>query len=119
VELVARRGVERTAAVRPDLRADATVDQERERPPRGRAAAEIEVQPPVARTAEVQASCSMEERGQLGPTVALALRRDCGQFLADILRGDHSSTPSSASNRRFTSTPASPYPPMPVAETTR
>ena len=97
VELVARRRVERPTPVRPYLRADAAVAQERERPPRGRAAAEIEVEPPVARAAKVQAAGSVEECRELGPSIALALRSDRGQLLADVLGRDHSTTPSSAS----------------------
>ena len=60
---------------------------------------------PVARAAEVEAPGGVEQRGELGPPIALALRRDRGELLADVLGGDHRTTPSSASSRRLTSTP--------------
>ena len=76
VELVARRRVERPATVRPDLGADPAVAQQRERTTGRRAAPEVEVERPVACPAEVEASGGVEQRGELGATIALALRRD-------------------------------------------
>jgi hypothetical protein len=54
VELVARRPVERPPRVGPDLGANPTGAQERERAPRRRTAAEIEVEGPRPGPAEVQ-----------------------------------------------------------------
>ncbi len=108
VELVPRRSVEGPAPVGPDLRADPAVAEERERAPRRGAASEIEVQRPVAGAAEVQAPGGVEQRGELGAPIALALRRDRRELLANVLGRDHSSTPSSASSRRLTSTPVAP-----------
>ena len=60
------------------------------------------------RPAQVEASRRVEQRGQLRPPVALAPGRDPPELLAHVLRRDHRTTPSSASRRRLTSTPASP-----------
>ena len=108
VELIPRRRIEGTATICPDLRPDPALAQERECPPRRGAAAEVEMQSPVACGTKVQAAGRVEERRELREPVARALRRDRGELFAYVLRGDHRTTPSSASNRRFTSTPASP-----------
>ncbi len=78
MKLIARRRVERATAVRADLGADPAVAQERERTPCRCAAAEVEMQPPVAGAAQMQAPGRVEQRGQLGSAIALALGRDRG-----------------------------------------
>ncbi len=108
MELEASRSVERPAPIGPNLGADPALAQERERPARRGAAPEVEVQRPVAASAQVEAPGGVEQRRELGSPVALALRRDRRELLADVLRGDQSETPSSASSRRLTSMPALP-----------
>ncbi len=108
VQLVSGRRVERAATVGPDLGPDAALAEKRECTPRSRPAPEVEVERPVAGSAQVQAASRVEEGRELGATVALALRRDRRELLADVLRRDQSTTPSSASRRRLTSTPADP-----------
>ena len=96
VELIARRGVERAASIRSDFRAKAasrrSANPRRADTPLPRS--RWSDQPP-ARAA--QAPGGVEQRGELGEPVALALRGDRGELLADVLRRDHSPTPSSAS----------------------
>ena len=90
VELVARRGVERAAPVGADLRADPAVAEEGERSAGGRPAAEVEVERPVSRPAQVEASRRVEQRGQLRPAVALALGRDppsSSRTSSDVITG--------------------------------
>ena len=58
--------------------------------------------------AQMEAPRRVEERRELGAPVALPLRRDRRELLADVLGGDHRTVPSSASRRRLTSMPASP-----------
>jgi hypothetical protein len=50
----------------------------------------------------------VEEGGELPSTIAFASGCDARELLAHVLGGDQSTTPSSASNRRFTSSPAEP-----------
>ena len=119
VELEARAAVEGPASVRADLRADAVLAEEGERPSRGRSAAEVEMEPPATVAAEVQVAGGVEERRELGAPVALTLRDDARELLSDVLRRDQRTTPSRASRRRLTATPAEPYPPIPLAATTR
>jgi hypothetical protein len=85
MELVARRRVERLPPIGSDLRADPAVAQERERATRGGTAPEVEVQRPLSTSAKVKAPRGVEERGELGETVAFALRRDRRELLADVL----------------------------------
>jgi len=108
VQLVAGRGVERPAPVRPDLRSDAARAQQREGAPDGRSAPEVEVKPPVPRSAQMQTSRGVEERRELGEPVALSFGRDRRELVADVLGRDQRITPSRARSRRLTSTPASP-----------
>jgi hypothetical protein len=119
VELVARRRVERSAAVRADLGPDSAVAQKGERTSGRCAAPEVEVERPVSRPAKMEAPRRVEQCRELGSAVALALRRDRRELLPDVLGRDQRTTPSSASSRRLTSSPAAPYPPMPSAATTR
>ena len=119
VELIPRRTVEGAPTIRPDLGADVVLAKQGEGPPRGRAAPEIEMEPPLTLSAQVEIPGGMEERRQLGTSVAVARRRDARELLADVLGRDQSDTPSSASSLRLTATPAEPYPPMPSAPTTR
>ena len=51
------------------------------------------MQRPVAGSAQVKAPRGVEQRRELGPPVALALRRDRRELLADVLGGDHSDDP--------------------------
>ena len=108
VELEARRTVERAPAVGADLGADSLLAEERERPASGSAAPEVEVEPPVTVSAEVEVAGRVEERRELRPPVAAARRRDARELLADVLGRGQSDTSSSPSSRRFTSTPAEP-----------
>ena len=108
VQLVPGRGVERPAPVRPDLRTDAAGAQQGEGATGGRAAPEVEVKPPIPRSAQMQASRGVEERRELGEPVALTLGRDRCELVTDVLGRDQRTTPSRARSRRLTSTPASP-----------
>ena len=108
MELKARRRVERPASIGADLGADPALAEKRERPPRRGAAPEVEMERPVAAAAQMEAPGRVEQRRELGSPVALALWRDRRELLADVLRRDQSETPSSASSRRLTSTPALP-----------
>jgi hypothetical protein len=108
VELVPGRGVERPTPVGPDLRAEPALAEERERAPSRGAATEVEMQTPAPCAAQVEAARGVEQRGELCSSVALALRRDRRELLANVLRRDQRTTPSRASNRRLMSTPASP-----------
>ncbi len=108
VELVPRRRVEGATAIGADLRPDAALPQQRERAACGGTAAEVEVQTPVARAAEMQAAGGVEQCGELRPAVAVAVRSDGRKLFADVLGRDQRRTPSSASRRRLTSIPAAP-----------
>jgi hypothetical protein len=108
VQLETRRSVERAAPIGADLGAQPALPQEREGPPRRRAAPEIQMERPVAAASQMEAPGGMEERRQLRPPVAFPLGRDRRELLANVLGRDQSETPSSASSRRLTSTPALP-----------
>ena len=108
VQLVPRRSVECASPVRPDLRADVDIPQQREGTANSSSAPEVEVQCPVSTGSEMQAAGRVEERGELGPPIAGATRRDSGQLLPYVFGCDHKRTPSSASNRRLTPTPVAP-----------
>ncbi len=108
VELEARRPVERAPPVGPDLGADPALAQECKRAAGGSTAAEIEMQRPAARAPKVQAPGGVEQGRELRSPVALALRRDRRELLANVLGRDQMETPSSARRRRLTSTPAPP-----------
>ena len=107
VELVAGRAVERAATIGSNLGADLDVAEEAERTPRGGTAREIEMERPLPSPAEMEVSGGVKERGQLGEAVARANGRDPRKLLPDVL-GGHRRTPSSASKRRLTPTPAEP-----------
>ncbi len=107
MELVAGRLVERTTPVRADLGPDLRISQQAEGTARRRPAGEVEMQRPLASSSEMEAARRVEERRQLGQPVALPSGRDPRELLSDVL-GGHSSTPSSASRRRLTPTPAEP-----------
>ena len=111
MELVARAAVEGTPLVGTDLRAQVLVAEKGERAPRRGAAPEVEMDRPLALPAEMQAAGGVEERRQLGQPIAAPGRRDPRELLPHVLRRDHAAspvTPSSASNRRLTATPALP-----------
>ena len=108
VQLVARCALERTPPVRADLGANPGGAQKGERAPRCCATPEVEMERPGSCAAQVQAARGVEEGRQLRPAIAVALRRDARELLADVLGGDHRCTPSSASRRRLTSTPVRP-----------
>ena len=93
VELVAGPTVEGPPPVRADLRADPLVAEERERAPRRRAAPEVEVERPLALSAQVQAARGVEERGQLGQPDRSADRRDLRELLSHVLGRDHAPSP--------------------------
>ena len=107
MELVAGRAVEGMSAIRADLGADLDVAQEAERPPRRGSAREIEMERPLSPAPEMEVAGGVEQRGQLGESVAQSSGRDARQLLPDVL-GGHRRTPSSASRRRLTPTPAEP-----------
>ena len=107
VELIASGVVERALPVRPHLRADSRFAQQAEAPPSRRSAREVKMQCPLASSAEMEAAGGVEERRELGATVALPLERDPRELLPDIL-GGHRTTPSSASSRCLTPMPAEP-----------
>jgi len=108
VQLEAGLLAEGTAPVGADLRRDALVAEERERTPRRCAAPEVEVERPFALGAKMEAARRVEERGELGEPVAATFGSDAAQLLADVLGGRQRSTPSRASRRRLTPTPAEP-----------
>ncbi len=98
VQLVARRTAERVLLVRADLRVDAERAQERERAPRDGGAHRSRWSVDLAAAAQVDAPGDVEEPRQLGEPVAVGLRRDRGELVAEILR---KSTPSSSRSRRL------------------
>lgn len=108
VQLVASLPRERQAPVRSDLRGKRLPAEERERTPRRRAARKIEMEGPLALSTEVQAPRRMEERGQLGEPVTAPVGRDAPEFLSNVLGARQRSTPSNASRRCLTATPADP-----------
>ena len=108
MQLKPRRGVEGPTSIGADLGAEPARAEKRKRPPRCGAAAEVEMERPVAAAAQMKAPGRVEERRELGPPVAFPLWRDCRELLTDVLGRDQSETPSSASSRRLTSTPALP-----------
>ena len=107
-ELVARRPVERVAAVGADLRGDAQRAQQRERAARDGRLGEVEVEdrstprprrwtvPAVWNSAEVSASRSQRDAGAIAASSARASSTSVWSLTA--------STPSSASSRRFVRT---------------
>jgi hypothetical protein len=86
VQLVARRLVERVLLVGPDLRFDLERAQERERAPRDRGGDEVEVERDLPASAEVHAAGDVEETRELGEPIAVRLRRDLGELVAQIVR---------------------------------
>ena len=121
VKLVARRPVERAAAIRADLGAHIEVAEERKRAPRGRGARQIEMDRNRA-AAQVPRAGGVEESRQLGLAAAAPLRRDLRQLVAQLLREHRApqrATSSSSSIRRLYSTPRPPQLPRPFAATTR
>ena len=105
VELVPGRLIERPLPVGADLGVDAERAQERERPARHRGAAEVEVERDLATPAQVKAAGGVEERRQLGEPVAVAVRRDRGELVAEVLRERHARA---RSRRRLSWTPLVP-----------
>ena len=108
MELKASRVVEGAAPIRSDLGADAVLAEQGECSPRGRAAPEIEVEPPLPASTEMEVPSRVEESRDLGAAVASTDGGDARELLADVLRRDQSDTPSRASRRRLTATPAEP-----------
>jgi hypothetical protein len=108
VQLKPGCGVESLTSIGADLGPEPALAEQRKRPPRGGATAEVEMKPPVAAASQMEAPRRVEERRELGPPVALPLRCDRRELLPDVLRGDQSETPSRARSRRLTSTPALP-----------
>ena len=101
VELVARRPVERAAAVGADLRADAEVAQQRERAARGGRAREVEVDGDAACPRRCQAPATWKSAESSASRQQRRARRDRGELVAQLVRERHSVTPSSASSRRL------------------
>ena len=85
VELVARRRVEGTATIGADLRTDPAVAEEREGAPSRGTASEIEMKRPVPGSAQMEAPGRVEQRRQLRSPIALPLRRDRRELLANVL----------------------------------
>src|SRR3990172_4449185 len=108
MELVARRPVEGAPAVRADLGPDPLLAQQRERTARDGSARDVQVQPPLSAATQVQASRRMEQCRDLRQPIARSLRGYLCELLTDVLGGHQRSTPSSASSRRLTATPAEP-----------
>ncbi len=112
-ELVARRPVERVAAVRADLRADAQRAQERERAAGDGGLGDVEVEVDDAAAAEVDGAGRVEQRGGLRETVAARRGCDRGELRTGVLDEGlvaHSVTPSSASSLRFVCVAVRPVP---------
>lgn len=86
VELVARAGLERAAAVRADLRGDAERPQQTEGPACNGRIGDVEVNGDLTSPSQVHASRGMEEPGQLRKPVALAPRSDRRELVPQILR---------------------------------
>ena len=86
VELVARRVVECTALIGPDLRFDLEGAQECERAARDRGADEIEMDGDFSSPAQMDAAGDVEETRELGEPIAIRLRCDRGELIAEILR---------------------------------
>ena len=72
--------------IRADLRLDLERAQERERATRNRGAREIEMQGDLAAAAQVHAPGDMEEPRELGEPVAVRIRCDLRQLVAQLLR---------------------------------
>ena len=98
VQLVARRPVERAAAVRADLRAHAEVAQQRERAPRGRRAREVEVHRDRRRRAGARHPTAWKSAESSASRQQRRVGRDRGELVAQVVRERH---PSSASSRRL------------------
>ena len=81
-----------------DLRLDVERAQQRERAPRDGGAREIEMERDLAAAAQVHAAGDVEEPGELGEPVAVRIRRDLRELVAEILREQ---TPSSSRRRRL------------------
>ena len=88
VQLVPRRPIERPAAVRPDLRAYSQLAQERERTPSGGGAREVEMHRHRA-ALQMPRAADVEERRHLGEAAAATVRRDLGEFVAELLGEGH------------------------------
>jgi hypothetical protein len=86
VQLVAGRTVEGMLLVRPDLRLDIEGTQECERATCHCRAREIEVQGNLASTPQVHASGNVEQSGELGEAIAIRIRRDLRELIAQIFR---------------------------------
>ena len=109
VELVARTTVERVPRIRPDLGMDAEVAKERESTTRNPGGRDVEMQGNTVSAQEVDRPGGMEERGKLRQAIAATEGSDCRQFGSHVGRERHQSvTPSRASRRRFSPTPAAP-----------
>ena len=85
VELEAHLLPEGVPAVGAHLARDVEAAQQAERAPRRGGAAEVDVHVDLAPPAEVLAARAVEERRELRELVALALRRDLGELVAEIL----------------------------------
>jgi hypothetical protein len=94
VQLVAGLSIERPAAVGADLRVDAELAQEAERPTGHRVARDVEVNRDLAAAEEVNGARGVEERGELGEAAALAAGRDRRELVADLIRERHAELPS-------------------------
>jgi hypothetical protein len=86
VQLIAGGTVESVLLVRPDLRFDVEGPQESERATCDRGAREIEMQRDLAATAQVHAACDVEEARELGETIAIRIRRDLRELVAQLVR---------------------------------
>ena len=86
MQLVARRARERVLLVRADLRLDLERAQERERAPRDRRARQVEMQRDLAAPAQMHAAGDVEEPGELGEAIAVRIRRDLRELVAQLLR---------------------------------
>jgi hypothetical protein len=86
VQLVASRAVESMLLIGPDLGLDVEGAQESKRAPRDRGARQVEVQRNLAATAQVHAAGDVKESRELGETIAIRIRRDLGELVAQLVR---------------------------------
>jgi hypothetical protein len=86
VQLVTGRAVERVLLVRADLRLDVEGAQEGERATRNCSAREIEMQRDLATTAQMHASCDVEQSGELREAIAVRIGCDLRKLVAQLFR---------------------------------
>ena len=86
VELVAGRAVEGVLLVRTDLRLDVEGAQKREGAPGYGRAGQIEMQGDLPTAAQMHAAGDVEQPRELGETIAVGIRGDLGELVAQVVR---------------------------------